>query len=384
MINDIAKMKICDSVIQNENGKENMEMINYQIEVLKMAGKKGEGETVAEFTGPDGVWFVSSALAQQIPFIEKASKTKEPILITGPSGTGKEIMARLIHDTSPRCKKKFVPINCGGLNEETLISELFGHVKGAFTGAVSEKKGAIDKAENGTLFLDEVGDMPALAQVKLLRFLNDGIFQRLGDLGENQKSDVRVICATNKNLPELIKMDKFREDLFYRINVFSVVLPPLSIAGLIEKTYLERSFDEVFRRFAVKFGYAEKEKKYSYDLPKMSASALDVLKNHNFPGNYRELTNVLKYAFVKCDGKTITPDDLPGYIFNSNLSKSGDDISSLPAGEFFPAVNKLIFDRLDRELTDQKGNVSASAKRFGMTNTRFERLRHKAQNSEAV
>jgi len=356
-------------------------MADFKMQTLKILAEKGVS---VEFQEPNGVQFFAHGLTRQMPFIQTISKTKEPVLITGPSGTGKEIMARLIHDTSPRCKKKFVPINCGGLNEETLISELFGHVKGSFTGAVSDKKGAVDQAEKGTLFLDEIGDMPPLAQVKLLRFLNDGIFQRLGALGENTKSDVRVICATNKNLPQLIKEGTFREDLYYRINVFSVVMPPMDITALIGKSNQESSFDEMFRRFAIEFGYADEKTKYSYNLPKISASALDVLKNYQFPGNYRELTNVLKYAFVKCDSKTVTPDDLPGYIFNSNLSKSGDDISSLPADEFFLAVNKLIFDRLDRELTDQKGNVSASAKRFGMTNTRFERLRHKAQNSEAV
>lgn len=364
---------------------ENFEM-DCKMEMLDRLSQMNhpEEKIISEFRSPDGLWFVFSEFVKQWPFVKAAAKTKEPILITGPSGTGKEIIARLCHDVSPRRKKNFVPINCGGLNEETLISELFGHVKGAFTGAVADKRGAVDKAEKGTLFLDEIGDMPALAQARLLRFLNDGSFQRLGALGENTKSDVRVICATNKDLPQLIKEGKFREDLYYRINVVPVVLPPLSITGLIAKKNPERSFEEVFRHFAVEFGYVDKEQKYSYALPKMSAAALDALKNYQFPGNYRDLTNILKYAFLKCDDKTITPDDLPEYVFNSNMSKTENDVSTLPAHEFFPAVNKMIFDRLDRELKDHKGNVSATAKTFGMINTRFDRLRHKAQNGLAI
>lgn len=364
-------------------------------EVLKRLAMRSTAidgnEVVFEYSGPSGVEIFDADRARQMPFIEKAARLNETILITGPSGSGKEGLARLIHGISPRRKMKFFPVNCGGINDETLISEIFGHVKGAFTGAYSDKQGAVALAEGGTLFLDEVGDMPPLSQAKLLRFLNDGFYQRMGD-PEEKRSDVRIICATNKDLPQMIREKKFREDLYYRINVFPVSLNGLTIKKIVDVEHPERRFDEWFRNYAVKYGHVEHIKQYGhvedkkfygFQLPKMTAAALKVLVRYNFPGNWRELDSILKYAYVKCDGKSIKRDDLPSYVLNSNPEKKGDDLSSLPPEEFRKEISRIIYSRLESEQLI-KGSIHSAAKSFGMDDGKFKRRLHDAQRGHAI
>lgn len=347
-----------------------------------------------ESSYPDGagVRHYPAADARQIAFIEKFAKLNDPVLITGPTGTGKEDRAKLIHAISPRQKKTFVPVNCGGIHDETLISQMFGHVKGAFTGAIKDQEGAVDMAQGGTLFLDEIGDMQALAQAKLLRFLNDGTYQRFGAMGKDSKADVRIICATNKDLSKMVRQGGFREDLYYRINVFSLTLPPMSIKALISKEHPEHSFEEYFRRFAVEGGLVRRRDnkwdprlpdKWTFKLPRMTPAAIKVLSGYHFPGNYRELSNILKYAFVKCDGKTIKKDDLPNYIWSSRLAATGGDFSSLPAREFFPAVNRLIYERLEREVRDQ-GSILRASKEFDLNQPRLSRLLDRSREGKAI
>jgi DNA-binding NtrC family response regulator len=222
-----------------------------------------------------------------------------PVHITGETGTGKELVANAIHNESRRGGKPFVPINCGALPEGILESELFGHVKGAFTGAIRDKKGRFELAHGGTLFLDEVADLPRSVQVKLLRVLQEGTFERVG--GEKTVSvDVRVISASNKDLRQEVARGNFREDLFYRINVVPVVLPPLrerrgDIPLLIEHI-LRKACEE------------------GQETPGVSSEALSLMKAYSWPGNIRELQSALRFSLVHARGKVIQPDHLPGEL----------------------------------------------------------------------
>lgn len=222
-----------------------------------------------------------------------------PVHITGETGTGKELVANAIHNESRRGGKPFVPINCGALPEGILESELFGHVKGAFTGAIRDKKGRFELAHGGTLFLDEVADLPRSVQVKLLRVLQEGTFERVG--GEKTESvDVRVISASNKDLRQEVAKGNFREDLYYRINVVPVVLPPLrerrgDIPLLVEHI-LRKACEE------------------GQETPGVSGEALSLMKAYSWPGNIRELQSALRFSLVHARGKVIQPDHLPGEL----------------------------------------------------------------------
>jgi transcriptional regulator with GAF, ATPase, and Fis domain len=205
------------------------------------------------------------------------------VLITGESGTGKDLVARAIHELSPRAEHPFVVVNCAAIPDSLLEAELFGHTKGAFTGAVQSRVGRIHAAQNGTLFLDEIGEMPLSLQSKLLRFLEQGEVQRLGS-SDVFRVNVRVIAATNARLPKLIEEQKFREDLFYRISVFPIELPPLR--DRLEDLPLLTS------EFLAKFSARSLE---------ISPDALQVLASHSWPGNVRELRNVMERASILLD-----------------------------------------------------------------------------------
>ncbi len=232
--------------------------------------------------------------------LEKVSPTKTNILITGESGTGKELVAKAIHFNSPRKDKPFVTLNCGAIPEALIESELFGHMKGAFTDAISTKKGLFEIADGGTIFLDEISELPLLMQVKLLRVLQDKEFKRVGGT-EDIKVDVRIISATNKDLEEAVREKKFREDLFYRLNVIQIKLPPL------------RERKEDIPLLAEHF-----LKKYSQELNKnisrISPDALRILLNYDYPGNVRELQNIIERAVALETSEELTPKNLNSYI----------------------------------------------------------------------
>jgi PAS domain S-box-containing protein len=232
--------------------------------------------------------------------IRELADSNVPVMIQGESGTGKELVAAAIHNEGPRAGKLFVPVNCGALPEALLESELFGHVKGSFTGAIRDKKGRFELAAGGTIFLDEIGDITPAMQVKLLRVLQEGKFERVGS-EQTLRVDVRVISATNKNIAEEIARGRFREDLFYRLSVVPLFLPalrerrhdiPLLIAHTLKRILQEAGRGEV----------------------KVSAEAMDVMMSHNWPGNVRELQNWLQFALVKCHGDTIRPEHLPPIV----------------------------------------------------------------------
>ena len=229
--------------------------------------------------------------------IREVAESRVPVLIEGESGTGKELVASAIHNQGPRVDQQFVPVNCGALPDALLESELFGHVRGAFTGALRDKKGRFHLAYRGTIFLDEIGDLSPAMQVKLLRVLQEGTFEPVGS-EKTIKADVRVISATNKNLKEEVAAGRFREDLFYRICVMPITLPPLRDRAndipLLAEHFLEKAAQE---------GGREKTA--------LSPEALSLLMDHEWPGNVRELQNTLQFALIKTRGPTIYPEHLP-------------------------------------------------------------------------
>jgi len=230
----------------------------------------------------------------QIPSIA-ASKTS--VLITGESGTGKELIAYAVHANSPRSHRPFLVVNCSSLSEGVLESEIFGHVKGAFTGAYVDKPGRFELADGGTLFLDEIGEISLAVQVKLLRVLERGAFERVGS-NETKTVDVRVVTATNRNLSLAVKQGEFREDLYYRICVFPIALPPLRDR--------KEDLPLLINHFVEKF-----EREMGKPIKQVSPPCLETLERYDYPGNVRELQNIIEHAFVCCDGAVIKNEHLP-------------------------------------------------------------------------
>lgn len=246
----------------------------------------------------------SRAMRDVFDRISKVSKSDSTILIMGPSGTGKELVASAIHRLSNRSQKNRVSVNCGAIPGELLESELFGHIKGAFTGAISNRKGRFELADGGTIFLDEIGDMPLLLQVKLLRVLQERQIELVGS-NENLSIDVRVIAATHRDLEKAVSEGKFREDLFYRLNVIPIKIPALK----------ERREDIplLISHFLDRFVSADRSNEISF-----SNLAMDLLMGYDWPGNVRELENVIERLVILRGGNEILPEDLPAKIFRSN------------------------------------------------------------------
>jgi two-component system response regulator HydG len=243
--------------------------------------------------------------------VEKASMVDTTVLITGESGTGKEVIARAIHTESNRKDKPFIKVDCAALAEGVLESELFGHEKGSFTGALNRKQGRFELADKGTLFLDEIGNLSPQIQLKLLRVLQDRSFERVGG-NKTLHVDVRIISATNADLKKQVKEGKFREDLYYRLHIIPITLPPLRK----RKTDIPILIQHFTRKFSTKMGKA-----YTF-----SPDCLDMLKSYEWPGNIRELMNVLERIFVLAKSETIGVEDLPAEIGKPN------EIDDLPKG----------------------------------------------------
>jgi len=259
----------------------------------------------------------SSKMTALYDLLEKVSPTKTNILIAGESGTGKELVAKAIHYNSPRKEKPFVTLNCGAIPESLIESELFGHMKGAFTDAIATKKGLFEVADEGTIFLDEISELPLLMQVKLLRVLQDKEFKRVGGT-EDIRVDVRIISATNKDLEEAVKEKRFREDLFYRLNVIQIKLPPL------------RDRKEDIQILATHF-----LKKYSEELSKnilrISPEAHQILLNYDYPGNVRELQNIIERAVALESSQELSLNNLSSYLSEQPLLKKGPIDIEIPS-----------------------------------------------------
>ncbi|MBW1796986.1 MAG: sigma-54-dependent Fis family transcriptional regulator, partial [Deltaproteobacteria bacterium] len=284
--------------------------------------------------------------------IGKVAQSRASVFITGPSGTGKELIAKAVHYNSPRKDRPFISINCGALTETLLESELFGHEKGAFTGAVAMKKGRFEVADGGTLFLDEVGDMPALLQVKLLRVLQEMEFERVGGT-RTIKVDVRVLSASNRNIKEDVANNLFREDLFYRLNVMELEVPPLN----------ERVDDIplLVKHFIEKYREDKGENKLE-----LSPEAWKALYTYMWPGNVRELENVIERAVVLRSGEVITKEDLPEEVTGAEAEFDVERL--VPSNVLLSAALEQIEEKMIRRALEQCNNVQAhAAKMLGIT-----------------
>jgi DNA-binding NtrC family response regulator len=287
----------------------------------------------------------SPLMGQAIQEAKKAAHSKTTVLLLGESGTGKELFARSIHEWSERGNRPFVAINCAGLSRELLESELFGHERGAFTGAHQMKKGKMEAADGGTVFLDEVGDISPELQTKLLRFLQEREFERVGGM-RPIAVDVKVIAATNQNLEEAVKRGSFREDLYHRLNVIAIVLPTLRDRQE-DIPYLA---DYFLRRFA-----SETKKLFN----EISNEALQKLSGYSWPGNVRELANVIERGVVLGDGPCFTVDHLPTRV-------SGNATASPPTQAFHDAVNSHRRALIVNALARAQGNRASAAKALGL------------------
>ncbi|MCX6156849.1 MAG: sigma-54 dependent transcriptional regulator [Ignavibacteriota bacterium] len=300
----------------------------------------------------EGIVTASLKMQKILDVVGRVAASKASVLILGESGTGKEVLARAIHFASKRKDKLFIPVNCAALNENLLESELFGHEKGSFTGAEKQHRGRFEIADEGTIFLDEIGDLPLHIQVKLLRVLQEEQFERVGG-SSTINVDVRVIAATNKNIEELIKEGKFREDLYYRLNVVNINLPPLR----------ERKEDITLLISTFINKYKSDSSKPNLDFSK---EALDILMKYNYPGNIRELENIVHHSIVLSRNEIITTDDLPLGIrkprSENDLNSCFDESSSLPE-----KVECLERKMVNDALHQTNGNQSAAAKLLGIS-----------------
>ncbi|MBI9083399.1 MAG: sigma 54-interacting transcriptional regulator [Desulfobacterales bacterium] len=304
-----------------------------------------------ELDGEDrfyGMVGVSVSMQRVFQLIANAAQSDAPVIIFGESGTGKELVARAIHQAGLRSKSAYVKVNCAALNESLLESELFGHVRGAFTGAHKGREGRFEAASGGDIFLDEIGDLPLSTQVKLLRVLEEKVVERVGE-NRPMRVDVRIISATNRNLSDLIAQGLFREDFYYRINVIPISVPPLR-ERVEDIPLLARSF---FNRILIKSG-----KK----IDGISARALDVLISYSWPGNARELKSAFEFAFVSCPGGMIEADHLPPQIIGVREQSA---TPPLPCTSLDDVKRQRLVEALERS----GGNRSEAARFLGISRT---------------
>jgi two-component system NtrC family response regulator len=297
----------------------------------------------AQICPVDGIIASSAEMLRVLRSIEKIAPTDVAVLLLGESGTGKELLAQAVHKMSGRARAPFVPINCAAIPETLLESELFGHEKGAFTGALRQNIGRIESADHGTLFLDEIGDVPMPMQVKLLRFLQDQIVERVGGRKPVQV-DVRIVCATNQNLDRMMADGRFREDLFYRLNEVMVRVPPLR-ERLGDAVVLASFF---LRRFATEYGRPVRG---------FASAALVAIKDHPWPGNVRELENRVKRAVVMADDALLSAADL-------GLSAPGQELQSLGIRAARARAEREV---LQLALAQAGSNLSKAAKLLGIS-----------------
>jgi DNA-binding NtrC family response regulator len=308
----------------------------------------------------EGIIYKSAEMKELIDVVKKIAPQLMNVLVIGESGTGKELIARVIHRLSDRNEQPFVPVNCGALPENLFESELFGHERGAFTGAVKTKPGLLEFANHGTFFFDEIGDMSQPLQVKLLRMLEDKKIRRVGGQKEID-INVRIIAATNKDLEKEVENGSFREDLFYRLNTIQVQIPPLreridDIMPLLEH-YLK--------------GLCDRENK---PLKSFAPEAKEILKTYAWPGNVRELQNLIGRAYYLCSSNIIQKDDLPKYLLKES-SKYSSEILKL---QYKEAKEQTIADfeteYLSYYLKKNKGNITKSAEECGLDRRSLHRL----------
>lgn len=350
----MAEIEMCLPYLLNKMSINNLMLLqDYEVIQKELYKEKDFGFILGKTQKMKEIW-------QQI---EKVAPTSTTVLLRGESGTGKEMAALLIHQKSSRKNKPLITVNCTTLTEHLLESELFGHLKGAFTGATENKKGLFEAANNGTIFLDEIGDMPQNLQTKLLRVLQNGEIRPLGST-EVKKVDVRVIAATNRDLEKLMKEGKFREDLYYRLNVFSIILPPLRERKEDIPYFLHHLIDLAVKKIGKKINRVEKE-------------IIRYLKAYHWPGNIRELANVIERAVILAQGDELKLTDFPIYIQNTQ-----PEIDLLPTNKTLWEIrdNHLLnFERnlVKKYLKQALGNVKKASEMAGIPRPTFHNLMKK-------
>jgi two-component system response regulator AtoC len=319
----ISKPFNADEVILTLRKAEEREQLRREVARLR--------KEVGQLTAPEGVVGSSAGMREVLELASRVAPFPSTVLITGESGSGKEAIARTIHRSSPRVGRAFVAVNCGAIPENLLESELFGHEKGAFTGADRAREGVFEEADGGTLFLDEIGELPLSLQVKLLRAVQERSIRRVGGTGE-RAVDVRVLAATARDLIEEVKSGRFRDDLFYRINVVQIHVPPLRTRPEDIPLLAEHFLRLHARRLRI-------------DAPELTRSVLPVLAAYPWPGNVRELENVLERALVLSGGH-ITEEHLPTHVRNGKqLFEVRDDEADLSVKRRLPALERTLIAR---------------------------------------
>jgi len=313
----------------------------------------------------EGMLGKSKNMQEVFDIIDNIAVSSSTVLVLGESGTGKEMVANAIHKRSKRAKKPFVVINCSAIPETLLESELFGHKKGSFTGAVQDKMGLFEEANGGTIFLDEIGEIPQTVQVKLLRILQEGEYRRVGGT-QGKRVDVRIIAATNKDLYRQVQEKKFREDLYYRLNVITIALPPLR--------------DRVEDIPILAYHFLKKcSGKTGKSVEKISVDALQSLQNYRWVGNVRELENVIERAVVLTNSEYIQAQDLPPHVLGESYYLSGNyGDAELSKFNYQDAKEKALssFNQsyITNLLRQTNGNLSSAAQRAGMDRSNFKKI----------
>jgi len=304
----------------------------------------------------------SAGMAEVFDMVRQVAPTRATVLITGESGTGKELIAKAIHNLSPRSRARLVAVHCAGLPATLIESELFGHEKGAFTGAHERRIGRVEEAEGGTLFLDEIGEIDATIQVKLLRFLGERTFERLGST-KTHSADVRLVAATNKRLEDLVKAGTFREDLYYRLNVVRIELPPLrdrrADIPLLAQAFMRESARENEKR-----------------VQEIAPDAMERLIAYGWPGNVRELRSAIERAVVLCRGERVTVRDLPAEVRAEGAAPAtgGGGGQFIAQGDI--TVKEAEKQLIIRALNESDGSRTDAAKKLGMSRRTLHRKLH--------
>lgn len=354
--NDVPVIKSA-RLVKDQNGtvKGIVETITDLTELEKARQKAEEANRrLGELHSFDNIIGKSHPMRQLFSAIRAAAASEATILLKGESGTGKELVAGAVHHNGPRSKMPFVPVSCSALSESVLESELFGHVKGAFTGALRDRVGRFEEADGGTIFLDEIGEISPFIQVKLLRVIQEREIERVGE-SKKRKIDIRIITATNQDLIDLVKCGNFREDLYYRLKVYPITIPPL------------RKRKEDIPLLVSHFINAQ-NRKTGKNVTGITQSSMRILMDYSWPGNIRELENAIEHAFVLCAGESIDVFDLPVEI--RQLAYSPDSMSMPPSSRVGdPSVTRLYPEKLLEILNVCDWNKAEVGRRVGLSRT---------------
>jgi DNA-binding NtrC family response regulator len=347
---------------------QNEQIINLVANGVKKRRKEEERQTLRQAMTREvkrnAIIGRSTAMENVFRLVDRVAPARSTVLITGESGTGKELIAKAIHENSPRAEQPFVVVNCSNIPSELLESELFGHTKGAFTGAVASKKGLFEVADTGSIFLDEIGDVPPEMQVRLLRVIQEREFTPIGDTTPH-RVDVRIVAATNADLKELVRQGTFREDLYYRLSVVPLELPPL------------RERREDILPLAQHFIRKYNEENGRQISEQINPEVLSLLENYFYPGNVRELENIIERAVVIAPGDEITEECLRAEVRNPELARAAVRDSVGASGEvelargvnFYDEVRRFEIDLIRRALDQTAGHQSRAARLLGLNAT---------------